>query len=176
MCPNFNLLKTYKIYPRKIDFNYMRDKFFIYVYLNPFKELGKANSYKIKGQEYCFAYEPIYVGKGTGAGYRHNQHITSFLSGKENNQYKVKILNEIKKGMATSVAKGIHTKPWNWKEYQTGWVIVLETFDSHRSLLEFEMELINSIGTQFDKTGTLSNKIKNAYKFDKLSTGKDMGL
>ena len=176
MCPNFNLLKTYKVYPRKIDFNYIKDKFFIYIYINPFKELNKARTYNIGKHEYCFAYEPIYVGKGTGAGYRQHQHITSFLSGKENNQFKVKTLESIKKGMANSVAKGIHTMPWNWKEYQTGWVIVLETFESHRELLKFEMELINSIGTQFDRTGPLANKIKNAYKFDNLSTGRDLGL
>jgi len=176
MCPNFNLLKSYRVYPRKIDFNYMRDAFFMYIYLNPFRELKKAKTFSIKGTNYCFAYQPIYIGKGTGAGYRQHQHITSFLSGKENNQYKVTELNSIKKGMADAAAKGDHTKPWNWKEYQDGWVIILKTFTTHQELLKFEMESINTIGTVFDKTGPLTNKIKNAYKFDKLSTGRDLGL
>jgi hypothetical protein len=174
MCPNFNLLKTYKVYPRKIDFNYRKDKFFIYIYLNPFKELSKAESYRVQGKQFCFAYEPIYLGKGTGAGYRQHQHITSFISGKEKNKYKLEILTSIKDAMANAAAVRDHTKPWNWKEYQKGYVIVLETFQDPKQLLKFEMELINSIGIQHDKSGPLSNKIKNAYSFDNLSDSPDI--
>jgi hypothetical protein len=149
----------------------MIDKFFIYVYLNPFKEYEKPKSFKFDNKEYCFAYEPIYVGKGTGAGYRQHQHLTSFLSGKEHNPYKIKILEKIRNGMATAVAKHDHTKPWNWKEYQEGYVIVLETFKDPKILLKTEVKIINEIGTQFDKTGPLANKIKNAYSYDNLGTG-----
>jgi len=176
MCPNIRLLKTYRVYPRRLDFNYHKDKFFIYIYLNPFKEFKRPKKYKIQGKEYCFAYEPIYIGKGTGAGYRQHQHITSFKSGKENNPYKVKVLNSIKDGMADAAAKNEDSKPMNWKEYQDGWVIVLETFQDPKQLLKFEMELINIIGVQKDRTGPLANKIKNAYAFDNLSTGKDLEL
>jgi len=176
MCPNFNLLKTYKVYPRRIEFNYMKDKFFVYVYLDPFKELSKAKQYKVQKETYCFAYEPIYIGKGTGAGYRQHQHITSFLSGKEQNAYKIKALERIRKGMAEAAATNDHTKPWNWKEYQKSYVIVLETFIDPKQLLKFEMELINTIGIQHDRTGPLANKIKNAYSFDNLSAGRDFDL
>jgi len=172
MCPNIALLKTYKVYPRKIEFNYLKDKFFIYIYLNPFVEYKRAKSYKIDNKEFCFAYEPIYIGKGTGAGYRQHQHLTAFLKGRENNSYKTKILDQISDGMAKAAATGDHTKPWNWKEYQTGYIVVLETFNDPKQLLKFEMKLINSIGTIFDHSGPLSNKIKNAYSFENLSTGK----
>jgi len=171
MCPNITLLKTYKVYPRKLDFNYMKDQFFIYVYLNPFKDYKRAKSFKVNNKEYCFAYEPIYIGKGTGAGYRQNQHLTAFLKGREKNRFKQEILEKISKGMADAAAKQEHTKPWNWKEYQDGYVIILETFQDPKQLLKFEMTLINNIGTIFDRTGPLANKIKNAYNYDNLSTG-----
>jgi len=171
MCPNITLLKTYKVYPRKLDFNYLKDQFFVYVYLNPFEEYNRAKSFKISGKEYCFGYEPIYIGKGTGAGYRQNQHLTTFLKGRENNRFKNNTLERISKNMANAAAKQDISKPWNWKEYQEGYVIVLETFPDPKQLLKFEMEIINSIGTQFDKTGPLANKIKNAYSYENLSTG-----
>jgi hypothetical protein len=171
MCPGINLLKTYKVYPRKINFSYTRDNFFIYIYLDPFQELVKAKSYKIDNTEYCFAYMPIYVGKGTGAGYRQNQHLTSFKSGKENNVLKVEAFKRIQEKMADAAAKQDHTKPWNWKEYQDGYIIILETFNNPKKLLSFEIELIQSIGTIFDHSGPLTNKIKNAYKFNNLGTG-----
>jgi hypothetical protein len=174
MCPNINLLKTYKVYPRKIDFNYLKDNFFIYIYLDPFQELEKPKAYNIQNKEYCFAYMPIYVGKGTGSGYRQNQHIASFLSGRENNQIKVNTLKIIQEKMADAAAKGDHTKPWNWKEYQDGYVIILETFNDPKQLLKYEMELIQGIGTIVKHTGPLTNKIINAYKFDNLGTGRQM--
>jgi len=171
MCPNIRLLRTYKVYPRQIDFNYLKDKFFIYIYLDPFQEFKRPKQYKILDKEYCFAFQPIYIGKGTGAGYRQNQHIKTFLSGRENNKLKVESFNLISDKMADAAAKGDHTKPWNWKEYQEGYVIILETFQDPKQLLKYEVELIQGIGTLFDKTGPLVNKIKNAYKFDNLSTG-----
>jgi len=173
MCPNIQLLKTYRVYPRKLEFNYLKDKFFIYIYLDPFQEFQKPKVYNIDQKEYCFAYQPIYVGKGTGSGYRQNQHIKTFLSGRENNKIKVEAFKQIADKMANAAAKGDHTKPWNWKEYQDSYVIILETFFDPKQLLRFEVELIQGIGTIFDKTGPLVNKIKNAYRFDNLSTGRE---
>ena len=172
MCPNITLLKSYKVYPRKHEFNYIKDKFFIYVYLNPFEEYKYPEKFKVITKEYCFAYQPVYIGKGTGSGYRQNQHLKAFISGKENNPQKLKVLGEIQDNMAKAAAMGDHTKPWNWEEYQKSYVVVLETFEDPKLLLKFEMSLINSIGTVFDRTGPLANKIKNAYKFDNLSTGR----
>ncbi len=173
-CPNINLLRSYKVYPSKVDFQYQSYKFFVYVYLDPFVEY--PTPVKVKAGtppvEYCFAYAPIYLGKGTGAGYRHHQHLKAFLNGRENNPEKVKTFRKVQDGMAEAVAIGDHTKPWNWKEYKDSYIKVLETFNDPVELLKFEIQMINSLGTTWDKTGTLSNKIKNAHKFDKLSLGR----
>ncbi len=173
MCPNINLLRSYKVYPSEINFRYQAHKFFIYVYLNPFIEYPTAMKAKAGSppKEYCFAYEPIYLGKGTASGYRHNQHLKAFQTKREKNIWKIKSFQNIQDKMAEAVATEDHTKPWNWKEYQQEYIIILETFQDPKELLRFEMQMINSFGTQWDNTGPLSNKIKNAYKFDKLSQG-----
>ncbi len=174
-CPNINLLKSYKVYPRKLDFKYQSYKFFIYVYLDPFKPLDKPLVIKTSNPktEFCFGYEPIYLGKGTGAGYRQNQHLKAFQNNKENNQEKVKAFKKISDQMADAAATKDHTKPWNWKEYQNQYIIVLETFDDPKKLLHFEMQMIKGLGTTWDNSGVLTNKIRNAYKFDKLGTATD---
>ena len=170
MCPNINLLKTYKVFPRVHNFNYMKDLFFIYVYLDPFKSLDKPLSVRIAGQEFCFAYQPFYLGKGTGAGYRHHQHLSAFKKNTERNTFKVAAFQELTDNMAHAAATQIHDMPWNIKEYQDRYIIILKTFEDPKKLLKFEMEAINLIGTQWDKTGPLANKIKNAYSFDNLDT------
>ncbi len=172
-CPNINLLKSYKVYPSKVDFQYQAHKFFIYVYLDPFQEFPTAMIYKAgtPKKEFCFAYQPIYIGKGTGAGYRQNQHLKAFQNKRENNKYKVEAFQKIQEGMANAAAIGDHSKPWNWDEYKKSYIKILETFDSPEELLRFETELIKEIGTQWDNTGPLSNKIRNAFKFNGLSKG-----
>jgi len=166
MCPNINLLKTYKVYPRKLSFNYMTDRFFVYVYIDPFQPLKKPMAVKVQNKKYCFAFNPIYVGKGTGGGYRQNQHIADFLNNKNHNPKKRELFQKIQEGMADAVAKDAHQMPWNWKEYQNNYIIILETFNTAVDLLNFEVALINQLGTVFDKTGPLGNKIKNATKYD----------
>jgi hypothetical protein len=106
MCPSFSLLRTYKVYPRKIDFNYIKDRFFIYIYLDPFKELTKPLQIVVGSKEICFGYEPFYVGKGTGSGYRQHQHLKEFFDKREINRYKVEKLAEIETNMAKAAAKG----------------------------------------------------------------------
>ncbi len=172
-CPNINLLRSYKVYPSETSFRYQAHKFFIYVYLNPFVEYPTAMKAKagMPLKEYCFGYEPIYLGKGTGAGYRHNQHLKAFQSNRENNQWKVKAFQTIQDKMAEAAATQDHTKPWNWKEYQQEYVKILQTFQDPHDLIKFEMQMIKTFGTQWDNTGPLANKIKNAYKFDGLSSG-----
>lgn len=171
MCPNLTLLKTYKVYPRLTNFNYNIDNLFIYIYVDPFEELEKPKAYKAGGTEYCFAYSPIYLGKGTGAGYRQHQHLQAFIQGREKNPYKVAAFKKIQGQMAEAAATGDHTKPWNWKEYQERYIIILRTFQNPKDLLKFEMELIKNIGTVHNKRGPLANKITNAYAFDNLSSG-----
>lgn len=174
MCPNLTLLKTYKVYPRKMDFNYNIDNLFIYVYLNPFEELHKAKQYTAGNVDYCFAYNPVYIGKGTGAGYRQHQHLTAFLQNRESNKYKVDAFSKIQSQMAEAAAVGDHTKPWNWKEYQERFIIILAAFKDPKQLLRTEMELVNSIGTLHNKKGPLANKITNAYSYDNLSAGSSL--
>jgi hypothetical protein len=148
----------------------MKDLFFLYVYLDPFKEFEKPLEVKIGTETFCFAYEPFYVGKGTGAGYRHNQHISAFTNQRENNQFKVTKFKEISDNMATAAAKKLNDKPWNFKEFQNNYVVILKTFEDPKALLRFEMDLINKLGTVQDRSGTLTNKIKNAYAFDNLQS------
>ncbi len=174
MCPGINLLRSYKVYPSETNFKYQAHKFFIYVYLDPFVEYPEAMKAKAGSppKEYCFAYAPIYLGKGTGAGYRHNQHLKAFQNKRERNVYKVQAFQKIQDQMAEAAATQDHSKPWTWKEYQQQYVVILETFQDPKELLKFEMQMINTFGTQWDNTGTLANKIKNAYKFDNLSAGR----
>lgn len=161
-CPNMELLKRYKMFPRQLDFNYMKDRYFIYIYLDPFTELGKPFEVKTSEKKVCFAYEPIYIGKGTGAGYRHNQHISVFNREKEHNQYKIDKFKLIENQMREAAVAQNHSKPWNWKDYQNIWVFILSVEKDINSLLRNEMELIKTIGTLWDNTGPLTNKIKNS--------------
>jgi hypothetical protein len=173
MCPNINLLKTYKVFPRVQQFNYLKDLFFLYVYMDPFQELKKPLAINIDNQDYCFAYTPFYIGKGTGAGYRHHQHLAAFKNNTENNKFKVAAFNELSSKMATAAAKQEHDKPWTIKEYQGSYIVIIKTFEDPKQLLKFEMQMINKIGTLWDKTGPLTNRIKNAYAFDNLATKRD---
>ncbi len=169
MCPNTNLLKTYKVFPRIQTFNYTKDLFFLYAYLDPFQELQKPLVVKID-TDYCFAYQPFYIGKGTGAGYRHNQHLSAFKNQRENNKFKVDTFTKLSTNMADAAAKQVHDKPWNFKEFQSGYIVIIKTFEDPKQLLKFEMEMINKIGTQWDKSGPLTNRIKNAYAFNNLDS------
>lgn len=162
-CPNGNLLKSYKIYPKLHEFNYMREKFFVYIYLNPFTVYPQPYTVRIQQQEYCMAYEPLYVGKGSGgSGYRQNQHIGSFISAKVQNPIKIKWFKYIETEMQKAERREDTTKPWNWKEYKIDWIQVIRTFNSAESQLQFEVEMIQKIGTRWDSTGPLVNKIKNS--------------
>lgn len=163
MCPNISLLKSYKFYPKLHEFSYMREKYFVYIYLNPFKEYDRPYTFKVNGEEFCTMYEPIYVGKGTGGrGYRHNQHIKSFTSNKEQNSIKVKWFKYIEDEMKKAKENNNINKPWNWDEYKKGWVIVAKTFNNATDLLKFEVTMIQELGTRWDATGPLTNKIKNS--------------
>jgi len=162
-CANFNLLKLYKIYPKVDNFNYMRYQFYIYIYLDPFEKLSKAFDIKApNGKKYCSAYTPIYVGKASrGAGYRHNQHVQTYLKNNEHNILKVEKFRQIEKNMEYAKKNNLIGVPHNWKEYQLNWIIIHESFDDGKKLLDYEVGLIQSIGTKYRKKGPLVNKIEN---------------
>lgn len=157
------LLKLYKVYPKIQDFHHLKYKYYMYVYLDPFKELDKPLLFKSKKHEYISAYEPIYIGKASsGTGYRHNQHITNYINKKEHNPQKIKKFQELEKNFRLAEKQHSFTKPHNWKEYQSGWIILLEAFNDPKKLLESEVELIKNIGTVYNKKGPLVNKIENS--------------
>lgn len=162
-CNNLNLLKLYKIYPKIDNFNYNRYQFYIYIYLDPFKKLEKAfNIIAPDGKKYCSAYEPIYVGKASrGAGYRHNQHIQSFLKNQEHNILKVEKFQEIERNMKKAEKNNSIGVPYNWKEYQLNWIVIHKAFSDAKELLKYEVGLIQSIGTKYRRKGPLVNKIEN---------------
>ena len=61
---NLPITKYEKVRPRLHFFDYNIHMFYIYVYLDPFKE--KYSKYKLpNGEVIEFMYEPVYVGKGT---------------------------------------------------------------------------------------------------------------
>lgn len=169
--PDISLFYSYKVYPREITFNYMKHRYYIYIYLNPFVEyLEDEKLGYLSDPRIFFGYEPIYVGKGVnGHGYRFNQHISSFLSGKETNQKKKEKFQEIDKLMK----QNIPGKPKNWNDYKQNYIIIYKMFSNEKELLYNEMLLINNIGTLYtpNNPGPLTNKI-NTYnlKLDKERT------
>jgi len=165
--PDINLFYSYKIYPRELRFEYQKHRYYIYIYLNPFKEYITDNKLGVlDNPNIFFGYEPIYIGKGTtGHGYRFNQHIANYLSGKEKNQIKKEKFKEIEDLMK----KNLPGKPKNWNDYKQNYVLIYKTFPNEKELLYNEMLLINSIGTLYtpNKKGPLVNKI-TTYEMQKF--------
>jgi len=166
--PDVSLFYSYKVYPREITFNYQKHRNYIYIYLDPFKEyIEEKKLAYIDDPQIFFGYEPIYIGKGvTGHGYRFNQHIANYLSGKEKNRIKKEKFKKIENLMK----KNIPGKPRNWNDYKQNYVIIYKTFSNEKELLYNEMLLISKIGTisaHSGKAGPLTNKITkfNAQNF-----------
>lgn len=156
------ILKSFKVLPRLHDFRYTRDNFFIYIYLNPFTEYKKPFSVSVGGEAFCFGYEPLYIGKGSGgSGYRQNQHISEFKTNKAQNPIKNNWFMYLEKKMQEAKINNDISKPWDWKEYQSSWVIIAKSFPSSEDLLSFEVKFIQAVGTKWNGTGPLVNKIRN---------------
>ena len=153
-----------KVRPRINHFDYTKYNFYVYVYLNPFKEIQLK--YKMPGQYVEFAYEPIYVGKATGAGFRHNQHIAEYLkNGLEqkgtttiHNETKKKAFKELEQNMKTIGASNAKY-PRNWEEYQRDWVIIIKAFSTQQESIRYEGTIIKTIGTIRRATGPLVNAL-----------------
>lgn len=175
MNPIFNqpISKYEKVRPRLNHFRYKDVSFYIYVYLNPFKQERKI--YHLPNGEYIeFAYEPVYIGKGTNShtddkfrsGYRMNQHIAEYLKngsevidGKQiHNEFKRRAFKNIEDNMR-KYGHGDIDMPRNWDEYKKSWVIILNDYPTAMALEAAERNYIKGIGTQRRGTGPLVNAL-----------------
>jgi len=172
---SINLIKLHKVIPRVDLHDYKNNHFYIYCYLNPFKsvinkflvdfdkDLNDEYNLPSTPTEFIFGYEPIYIGKATGAGYRHNQHLIEFAKCSQDiddnnriiiNQYKKEAFQKIEDKMKENEDDNL---PSNWKEYKDNWIIILTTANNQEELIRKEKALINSIGTIRKGTGSLTN-------------------
>ena len=162
---NLPITKYEKVRPRLHFFDYNIHKFYIYVYLDPFKE--KYSKYKLpNGEVIEFMYEPVYVGKGTGAGFRLNQHIAEYLKNGQEENKGIKIHNELKRRKFKEIENNMlrygHGNidfPREWKEYKKNWIIILGEYGTAQQLEAAERNFIKGIGTQRKGTGPLVNAI-----------------
>ena len=176
-CPPIALLRSYKVYPREIKFDYFKVQYFLYVYLDPFKSLQKP----LEAAGFCFGFEPFYVGKGAGTGYRQNHHVQSFANRKKNprevqgwNSYKLKKFEEIEKKMEQAAARHDTDLPWDWNDYKDQWIIIAFSSDDPNATIDREMSLIKGLGVVDGGSGTRSevkrgpliNRITNSFKQD----------
>lgn len=151
-----------KVTPRINHFDYKKYHFYLYVYLNPFRKWDK--SYSILGETVHFAFEPIYIGKATGDGYRHNQHIAEYLKNGSEQLADGQIHNEVKKRAFAEVEKNMNHAtdphlPRNWDEYQRDWVIILKGFQTAEELSNAENAFVKIIGNKRRGTGPLTNAL-----------------
>jgi len=158
--PELFMFNSYKMYPRELKYDYLKHRYYIYIYLDPFNSyLDHDMLGYIDKPDILFGFEPWYVGKGTtGHGYRLNQHIKKYLSKQETNKLKLEKFKEIEKKMQSNKYPD---KPKNWKEYQDNWIMVYHNFSTERELMDMEQLIINKIGTKYNNKGTLVNKITN---------------
>ena len=151
-----------KVQPRINHFDYTKYPFYTYVYLNPFKEVQLK--YRLPGEYLEFAYEPFYIGKATGAGFRHNQHIAEYLkNGTEtvnhrtvHDPYKKEAFKKLEADMKQYGPTNIKY-PRNWEEYQKDWIIVIKALNNASALARYESNVIKIIGTQKRGSGPLVN-------------------
>jgi len=151
-----------KVRPRINHFDYKQYPFYTYVYLNPFKDV--QSKYRLPGQFLEFAYEPFYVGKATGSGFRHNQHIAEYLrTGVESKNHKTvhdphkrDAFRQLEKNMKQYGQSDVRY-PRNWEEYQKDWIIVIKASSNPDALARFEKSVISAIGTLKNGRGPLVN-------------------
>ena len=108
-------------------------KYYCYVYLNPLKP-GRYVYVLPSGKVVTFAFEPFYVGKGTGGrAYAHLQ------DAEKRNQYKHRVIRSI------------------WKQGSTPEVKIMKSRVSEYMALAFEIDLIAGIGRKDKALGPLAN-------------------
>ena len=156
-----NYLKFHKVYPKIEIHDYNVHKFYLYVYLDPFDKF--YHTFSIMGKNISFGYRPLYIGKATGAGYRHNQHIVEFAKSifdmdKDNKTFPNKLKQEHFKDLDALMKRNHDINlPSNWNDYKKDWIIILDTANSQEELVQKEKNYINSIGTIRKNSGPLVN-------------------
>jgi len=150
-----------KVIPRIDLHNYKEQQFYIYCYLDPFDK--KTQMYKIGNKKVMFGYRPIYIGKATGKGYRHHQHLIEFAKSKYDvdeknditfNKWKIEAFKKLEFNMKNNKNMNL---PSDWKDYKDNWIVLLEEAFSQQDLQQLEKEYINGIGTLKKNTGLLTN-------------------
>ena len=121
----------------------MENRYYIYVYLDP----RKPGKYHYEGLDFCFLYEPFYIGRGCED--RYLDHLTEVLK-----NYKTS--NKIKHGKIRNILK----------QNLSPFIIILESELSREYCNLKEIEYIRSIGRIDLKNGPLSN----------LTSGGDGGM
>lgn len=109
----------------------MENKYYVYIYLNPIK------NGKFIYDEYCFDFEPFYIGKGSG--YRFISHLKKYVNAKCNKHKMSKINKIIKEGFEPIIIK------------------VCDNLNEKDSFL-LEKKLIRLIGREDLGEGPLTNK------------------
>lgn len=153
-----------KVRPRINHYDHNKYPYYVYVYLDPFDE--RQYKFRMPGEYLEFAYTPIYIGKATGAGFRHNQHIAEYVKdGREQDGSRI-IHNQTKKEKFKKLEDDMkrygHTNvklPRNWEEYQRDWVIVIKALKNSDALSRYEATAIKNVGTVRRKTGPLVNAL-----------------
>ncbi|MFA7129164.1 MAG: hypothetical protein WC136_08350 [Sphaerochaeta sp.] len=162
---NLTPLQLRKVEPRIHYHNYKTHKFYVYVYLNPFSP--RVSYYDINGITYKFYFDPIYIGKASSRGFRHNQHIKEYLKSSKDYDRGIIIQNPIKKEAFQRLENNMMkvnnnpeqfdiALPRNWSEYQS-WIMILEEYDTHEALVDGEKQFIKKIGTIKKNNGPLVN-------------------
>ena len=165
------VLYSYKVFPRMQSMSYMRDQFYIYCYLDPtinYIDNNKLFVVTTDIKTFYFAYEPFYIGKAsTRNGYRLNQHLNDFIKGRKgSNPEKIKKFQKID--------KNLRKLNMTWGDYKNNYIIPLISFNDEKTLANFEIELIHTIGTVYESSnkGPLINKITD-YNYKRKFNKKD---
>ena len=130
-------LKYDKVKPRVFRYNYLKHKYAVYMYLDPFESGHFKYEFKCCGvpQVVESAYKPVYVGKlESPMQYRMNQHLNNFVRDfqESKNQYKRKFFDDLVLNIQRNRDSGAPDTlmPQDLDEYKKHWIIILKSFDS----------------------------------------------